>query len=334
MVESIVSDKKTIFSGMQPSGQISLGNYLGALKSWVNLQDEYNCIFCSVNLHSLTVRQNPELLRQNTKQLIALYIAAGLDPNKNLMFLQSDVYQHTQLSWILNCYTYFGELNRMTQFKEKSAKYEENINAGLFTYPVLMASDILLYKTNLVPVGEDQKQHLELARDIAIRFNKIYGETFIVPEPYIGKVGARIMGLLDPTKKMSKSDNNGNTIFLTDEPNIILNKVKRAVTDSDNQIRFDTINKPGISNLLSIYSSITQKTILESEEELKNKGYGDLKKIVAEVIIEEILPIQEKFKELCKNEDYINEILKQNAIKAQEIADKNLNEVYKKIGIK
>ncbi|MBR5794268.1 MAG: tryptophan--tRNA ligase, partial [Anaerotignum sp.] len=263
----MMEQKKRIFSGMQPSGVITLGNYLGALKNWTKLQDEYDCLYCIVDMHAITVRQDPVKLRKQARDLLVQYLAVGLDPEKNIMYYQSHVPQHAELGWILNCYTYMGELNRMTQFKDKSAKHAENINAGLFTYPTLMAADILLYQTDLVPVGEDQRQHLELSRDIAQRFNGVYGDTFKVPEAYIGKVGARVMSLQEPTKKMSKSDENQNNIItLMDDPKVIMNKMKRAMTDSDNEIRFAE-DKPGISNLLSIYCAVTGKTIQEAERE-------------------------------------------------------------------
>ncbi len=326
-------NKKTIFSGMQPSGYPSLGNYLGALKNWRMLQNEYNCLFSIVDMHAITVRQDPAELRKKARDLLTLYIAVGLDPDVNILYYQSHVSGHAELAWILSCFTYIGELNRMTQFKEKSAKHESNINAGLFTYPILMAADILLYQADLVPVGEDQKQHLELSRDIAERFNNLYGDVFKIPEPYIGKVGARIMGLQNPDKKMSKSeaDNDNNVIYLLDEPNIIVNKIKRAVTDSDNEIRFSD-DKPGIANLLTIYSSITGKTIEAAVSEFEGKGYGDFKLAVAETVVSELRPIQEKYKDLSKNKDYIDGIIKNNAERANYIATKTLRKVQKKVG--
>ncbi len=325
--------KKIIFSGMQPSGFPSLGNYLGALKNWVALQDEYNCLYCIVDLHSITVRQNPAELRKKCRDLLMLYIATGLDPEQNIIYMQSHVSGHAELSWILNCYTYLGELNRMTQFKEKSKTHEENINAGLFTYPVLMAADILLFNTDLVPVGEDQRQHLELCRDVAERFNNIYGDVFKIPEPYIGKVGAKIMSLQEPEKKMSKSENanDNNVIFLLDDPKVIINKIKRAVTDSDNNIIYSD-HKPGIKNLINIYNAATGKTIKETEEEFAGKGYGVFKQAVGEAVVAEVEPIQNRFKELSKNKDYIDGIIKTNAEKANSIAERMLNKVKKKIG--
>ncbi len=325
-------DKKIIFSGIQPSGSLMLGNYLGAIKNWVDLQDNYNCLYCIVDLHAITVRQEPAALRKATRDVLIQYIAAGLDPEKNIIYIQSHVPQHAELSWILNCFTYMGELNRMTQFKEKSARHAENINAGLFTYPVLMAADILLYQTNLVPIGEDQKQHLEIARDIAMRMNSIYDGLFNIPEPYIPKSGKRIMSLQEPDKKMSKSDENkNNVIFLSDEPNIIINKFKRAVTDSENEIRYSK-DKPGISNLIDIYSCVTDKTIEQIEKEFVGIGYGDFKLAVAEGVINKLNPIKERFKELSNEKDYIDNIIKVNAEKANYIASKTLRKVHKKIG--
>ncbi len=326
-------DKKIIFSGMQPTSLPHLGNYLGAIKNWVKEQENYNCLFCVVDMHSLTVRQEPAVLRKNSRDLVLLYIACGLDPVKNIIYYQSHVPAHAELAWILNCYTYMGELNRMTQFKDKSQKFENNINVGLFEYPVLMAADILLFQTDLVPVGEDQRQHLELSRDIAIRFNNIYGDVFKVPEPYISQVGSKIMGLADPTKKMSKSDtdNENNTIFLLDDPKRIASKIKRAVTDSDNEIRY-TAEKPGIKNLIDIYMTITGKSVAEAEKEFSGMGYGTFKEIIAEAVVEEVSKIQEKYLELSKNKDYIDNIIKDNTEKANYLASKTLNKVKKKIG--
>ena len=281
-------DKKVIFSGMQPSGLITLGNYLGALNNWTKLQDEYNCLYCVVDLHAITVRQDPAKLRKASRDVLIQYIAAGIDPEKSILYYQSHVPQHAELSWILNCYTYMGELGRMTQFKEKSQKHTDNINAGLFTYPVLMASDILLYQTDLVPVGEDQRQHLEITRDIAGRFNAVYGDVFKIPEAYIGKAGARVMALQEPSKKMSKSDENkNNTIALLDEPSVIMNKFKKAVTDSENEVRFSE-DKPGVSNLLSIYCAVTGKTLQQAEAEFANCGYGSFKTSVGEAVVSKL----------------------------------------------
>lgn len=324
--------KKRIFSGMQPSGVITLGNYLGALKNWTKLQDEYDCLYCIVDMHAITVRQDPVKLRKQAKDLLVQYLAVGLDPEKNIMYYQSHVPQHAELGWILNCYTYMGELNRMTQFKDKCAKHADNINAGLFTYPTLMAADILLYQTDLVPVGEDQRQHLELTRDIANRFNGIYGDVFKVPEAYIGKVGARVMALQDPTKKMSKSDENQNNIItLMDDPKVIMNKMKRAMTDSDNEIRFSE-DKPGISNLLSIYCAVTGKTIPETEKEFAGMGYGTFKTAVGEAVVADLEPVQKRVKELEANKDYLDAIIKNGAEKASRLADRTLTKVQKKVG--
>ena len=327
------NEKKVIFSGMQPSGVITLGNYLGALKNWTNLQDEYNCLYCIVDMHAITVRQDPATLRKNARNLLMQYIAAGLNPEKNVIYYQSHVSAHAELAWILNCYTYMGELSRMTQFKEKSSKHGENINAGLFTYPALMAADILLFQTDLVPVGADQKQHLELARDIATRFNGLYGDTFKVPEPYIGKVGARVMSLQEPTSKMSKSDEDANaSIYLMDDPDAIMRKFKRAVTDSDACVRFDQETKPGISNLMSIYGAITGQTMEQIQSEFEGKGYGDFKMRVGEAVVEELRPLQARFKELSSDKTYIDSIIKKNAETAKYLGTKTLRKVQKKVG--
>ena len=325
--------KQIIFSGMQPSGIITLGNYLGALKNWTKLQDTYNCVYCIVDMHAITVRQEPAALRKNSRDLLTMYLAAGLDPDKNIIYMQSHVSAHAELAWILNCFTYMGELNRMTQFKEKSQKHAQNINAGLFAYPVLMAADILLYQTDKVPVGADQKQHLELARDIAIRFNGIYGDTFKVPEPYIGEAGARVMSLQDPTKKMSKSDEDSNAyISIIDDPDTIVRKFKRAVTDSDTAAYFNSETKPGISNLMAIYSAITGLSHEQIENEFAGKGYGEFKLKVAEAVVEELRPIQQKFKELSADKAYIDSIIKKNAETANYLATKTLRKVQKKVG--
>lgn len=325
-------EKKIIFSGMQPSGFVTLGNYLGALNNWTKLQDDYNCLYCIVDMHAITVRQDPSKLRKQARDILMQYIAVGLDPEKNIIYYQSHVPQHAELSWALNCFTYMGELSRMTQFKEKSQKHSENINSGLFTYPVLMAADILLYQTDMVPIGEDQRQHLEITRDIATRFNGIYGDVFKLPEAYIGKVGARIMALQEPTKKMSKSDENqNNTIGLMDPPEVVINKIKRAVTDSDNEVRFSE-DKPGIANLLNIYCAVTGKTISEAELEFANTGYGNFKLSVGEAVAENLTPIQKKFADLSNNKDYIDSIIKINAGRAENMANKTLRKVYKKLG--
>lgn len=327
-----MEQKKRIFSGMQPSGVITLGNYLGALKNWTKLQDEYDCLYCIVDMHAITVRQDSVKLRKQARDLLVQYLAVGLDPEKNIIYYQSHVPQHAELAWILNCYTYMGELNRMTQFKDKCAKHADNINAGLFTYPSLMAADILLYQTDLVPVGEDQRQHLELTRDIAQRFNGIYGDVFKVPDAYIGKVGARVMALQEPTKKMSKSDENQNNIItLMDDPKVIMNKMKRAMTDSDTEVRFAE-EKPGISNLLSIYCAVTGKTIAESEKEFAGVGYGTFKTAVGEAVVAELEPVQKRVKELEANKDYLDAIIKSGAEKASRLADRTLTKVQKKVG--
>lgn len=324
--------KKIIFSGIQPSGVLTLGNYLGAMRNWTKLQDEADCLYCVVDLHAITVRQVPAELRRHTYETLALLVASGLDPDKNILFVQSHVPAHTQLAWVLNCFSMFGELSRMTQFKEKSAKHSDNINAGLFTYPTLMAADILLYQTDLVPVGQDQKQHLELARDIAIRFNNIYGETFRVPEGYIPQTGAKIMSLADPTKKMSKSDENENAVIsLLDPRDVIIRKFKRAVTDSGNEMRRGE-GKEGIGNLMTIYSCFTGKTDEEIEREFAGKGYGEFKMAVAEVTADGLKPIQDKFAELMAEKTYLEEIMKTGAERAAKIAARTLSKVYRKVG--
>lgn len=325
--------KKIIYSAMQPSGVPSLGNYIGALKNWKNLQDEYNCLFGVANMHAITVRQDPTELRQRTKDLVALFLAIGLDPEKHIIYVQSDVKAHAEIAWILNCFTYMGELNRMTQFKDKSAKHADNINAGLYTYPVLMAGDILLYQSDLVPVGADQKQHLEICRDIAGRFNSVYGDVFKIPEPYIPKVGARIMGLQNPERKMSKSesDNANNVIYILDDPKVIANKIKRAVTDSDTEVRYGE-DKPGVSNLLNIYSSMTGKSIDAAVNEFKGCGYGEFKSTVADAVVAELEPIQQKFKEYSNDKAYLEKVMKEGAEKASYIANKTLTKVKKKVG--
>ncbi len=325
--------KPVIYSAMQPSGVPSLGNYLGALKNWKNLQQDYDCIFAIANMHAITVRQNPTELRKKTRDLITLFMAIGISPEDNILYIQSDVKAHAELAWILNCFTYMGELSRMTQFKDKSAKHADNINAGLFTYPVLMAADILLYQADLVPVGEDQRQHLEITRDIAERFNNLYGDVFKLPEGFIPKTGARIMGLQDPTKKMSKSDtgNENNVIHLLDDINLIANKIKRAVTDSDNEVRLSP-DKPGISNLLNIYGAVTGMTAEEAQNEFKGTGYGEFKKCVADAVVAEIKPIQDKFKELSADKEYIDKVIKEGAEKASYIANKTLRKAQKKVG--
>ncbi len=328
-----MNEKKTILSGIQPSAaSITLGNYLGAVKNWTTLQDEYNCMYAMMDMHTITVRQTPAELRKNTVSLLAQYIACGIDETKNLMFIQSHVPAHAELAWILNCYTQMGELQRMTQFKDKSAKHKDNINAGLFTYPVLMAADILLYQADLVPVGADQKQHLEITRDIATRFNSIYGDVFTIPEPYIGKESARIMSLQTPTAKMSKSDPNPNgCIFLLDDVDTIVRKIKRAVTDSEAVVKYAE-GKDGVNNLLNIYCSVTGKTMDDAVNEFANCGYGDFKARVAEATAEAIKPIHEKYNDLMKNKDYLESIYKKGAETANYLSRKTLSKVKKKVG--
>ncbi len=328
----MLGDKKVLFSGMQATGNLTLGNYLGALKNWITLSDQYECFYSVVDLHSITIRQDPAELRKRARALLALYIGAGLDPKKNCIYYQSHVSGHAELSWILNCFTYMGELSRMTQFKDKSQKHADNINAGLFTYPVLMAADILLYQTDVVPVGRDQMQHLEITRDIANRFNSIYGDVFTIPEPYIGKVGARIMSLQDPLKKMSKSDENINaSIYLSDDRDTIIRKCKRAVTDSLACVRYSA-EQPGIRNLIDIYSACTGKKSEDVEKEFDGKGYGDFKLAVGEAVADVLTPIQENVKKLSEDKAYIDGIIKENAEKANYYANKTLSKVKKKVG--
>jgi len=312
---------------------MTLGNYLGALKNWVSLQDKYDCLFSLVDLHAITVRQDPKLFRENCYDALAIYLAVGIDPDQHTVFLQSQVPAHTQLTWVLSCYSYMGELGRMTQFKDKSKKSEANINVGLFTYPILMAADILLYSTDLVPIGADQKQHLEIARDLALRFNNIYGDIFRVPEGYFPTLGARIMSLQDPTKKMSKSDDNsGATVFLLDQPETILNKLKRAVTDSDNEIRYDVEQKPGVSNLLTILAAVTERSIDDWVGELQGSGYGRLKKVVAENLIEFLQPMQKRYHELRNDQNYLDSVLAKGRQKAIGLSQQMLKKVYDCLG--
>lgn len=328
----MIGDEKVLFSGMQATGNLTLGNYLGALKNWVKLSDEYLCFYSVVDMHSITVRQDPAELRKRARALLTLYIAAGLDPEKACIYYQSHCSGHAELAWILNCFTYMGELNRMTQFKDKSAKHADNINAGLFTYPVLMAADILLYQADVVPVGIDQMQHLELTRDLAQRFNSVYGDVFTVPEAYIGKQGAKIMSLQDPSKKMSKSDENPNaSIYLMDDPDTIMRKCKRAVTDSEAQIRYRD-EQPGVKNLIDIYSTCMNMTPAEVEKEFDGKGYGDFKMAVGEAVISVLKPLQDRCAELTKDKTYIDRIIKDNGEKAQYYANKTLRKVQKKVG--
>jgi tryptophanyl-tRNA synthetase len=323
--------KKRIFSGMQPTGNLHIGNYLGALINWVKLQNEYENFFCIVNLHAITLPQKPEELKKKTLDLARIYLAGGIDPNLSTIFVQSDVAEHTQLAWVLNCIARMGELERMTQFKDKGKGNAERAGVGLFTYPVLMASDILLYKTDLVPVGKDQKQHLELTRDLAERFNRDYGETFVVPEPFIPPVGANILSLQDPSKKMSKSDENAaGSIFLLDEPDAIAKKIKRAVTDSGTEIKFDE-SRPAINNLLTIYHLMSGKSMEDCEAHFEGKGYGQFKTELAETVIEFLRPFQEKARGYSDEE--LNRILKEGAEKARLIARETLREIYEKLGI-
>lgn len=328
----MINDKKVLFSGMQATGNLTLGNYLGALKNWLTLSDEYECFYSVVDLHSITIRQDPAELRRRARALLTLYIAAGLDPEKNCIYYQSHVSGHAELSWILSCFTYMGELNRMTQFKDKAAKHADNINAGLFTYPVLMAADILLFQADVVPVGIDQMQHLELTRDIAERFNNIYGDVFTIPEAYIGKVGAKIMSLQDPAKKMSKSDENPNgSIYLMDDPDTIMRKCKRAVTDSEGVVLYRD-EQPGIKNLIDIYCACTGKTSGEVVKEFDGRGYGDFKMAVGESVVSVLKPLQERFAQLQKDKAYIDSVIKNNAEKASYYSNKTLRKVQKKVG--
>lgn len=331
-MENNTEKKKVIFSGIQPSGQLTLGNYLGAIKNWVKLQDEFDCYFCVVDLHAITVKQEPKDLRQRTLEVLAIYIASGIVPEKNTLFIQSHVPAHSEAAWLLTCNTYMGELGRMTQYKDKSQKYGDSIGAGLFTYPVLMAADILLYNTDLVPVGQDQKQHLELARDVANRFNNAYSPTFKVPDPYIPKIGAKIMSLQEPTKKMSKSDDNPNSyILIMDPPEVIRKKVSRAVTDSLGIINY-TDEQPGVKNLLDILIAINGSTSEELVAYYKDKGYADLKKDVADAIVSELEPVQDKVNKILKDKKALEEIYKLGAEKASYVSMKTLRKMQKKIG--
>jgi len=332
-MENTTENKKSILSGIQPSGAMTLGTYTGALKNWAQLAEIYDCYYMIVDMHAIVARQVPATLRKTPYEQLAQYIACGLDPERNTLFIQSHVLAHAQLSWVLNCYTMFGELSRMTQFKDKSARNAENINAGLFTYPVLQAADILLYNTDLVPVGADQKQHVELTRDIAVRFNGIYGDVFKLPEPYIPKTGARIMDLQTPTNKMSKSDiSDGGCVLIMDKPEDIMRSFKRAVTDSETSVRFDVENKPGISNLMQIYSVCTGKDFPDIEKEFDGKGYGDFKVTVGEAVVELLRPIREEAEKLLADKAYLESVFKSGAEKASYVANKTLRKVYKKIG--
>lgn len=325
-------DKKVVFSGVQPSGVLTIGNYLGAIRNFTEFSDTYHCYYCVVDEHAITVRQVPADLRKRTYETLALYIACGLDPEKNTLFVQSHVSAHAELGWIIDCYTMFGELSRMTQFKDKSAKNADNINAGLFTYPSLMVADILLYQTELVPVGDDQKQHLELTRDIASRFNSIYGDTFVVPEPYIPKSTARIMSLADPTRKMSKSDENENaTVRILDPKDVIIRKFKRAVTDSETEVRYSE-DKPGVSNLMSIYGAFTGKTMDDIEREFSGKGYGDFKLAVGEACADALAPVQKEFARLAADKAYLEDVMAKGAENAARDAARTMSKVRRKLG--
>ena len=330
-----MDDKKVIFSAVQPSGNITLGNYLGAIKNWVDLQKDYHCCYSIVDEHSITVRQDPVLLRKRALDLLKLYIACGIDPEENILFIQSHVPAHAQLAWVLNCYTYMGELSRMTQFKDKSRAHADNINAGLFTYPVLMAADILLYQADLVPVGKDQMQHIEITRDIAERFNTLYGNVFKIPEGFMPKAGAKIMSLAEPTKKMSKSDENPKAyISMLDDFNVIAKKIKSAVTDSEGVIEYrdGDETKAGVNNLLTIMSAVTGRTIDSIVADYSGKGYGDFKADVAEAVVEHIKPIRAEYDRLSEDKAYLVDVYTKGAERANRIADRTLKKVYKKIG--
>ena len=325
--------KKRVFSGIQPSGDLTLGSYMGAIKNWVTMQDEYDCVYCIVDMHAITVRQNPADLRRRCLEQLAQYLACGLDPAKSILFVQSHVPQHAELSWILGCYTQFGELSRMTQFKQKSQQHADNITAGLFTYPVLMAADILLYQADYVPVGEDQRQHVELCRDIAQRFNGVYSETFTLPEALIGRAdqGARIMSLGNPLSKMSKSDPDG-CVYLMDPPEVIQRKFKRAVTDSETSVRYDKENKPGVSNLLTIYCAATGKSMEEAQAEFAGQGYGVFKPAVGEAVSELLRPMREEAARIMRDKAYLEGIYREGAQRAGRLAQRTLDKVHRKVG--
>ena len=332
---NLMDEKKVMLSGIQPSGDLTLGSYLGAIKNWGARAEEFDCYYFMADMHSITVRQDPAALRRRTLEQLAQYIACGLDPERNTLFIQSHVHQHAELGWVLNCYTMFGELSRMTQFKDKSAKNKDNINGGLFTYPALMAADILLYQPDYVPVGEDQKQHCELTRDVAQRFNHIYGDVFKIPEPYIPKVGARIMSLSDPASKMSKSDKDPNgSVYRMEKPEDIQRKFKRAVTDSDTErcVRYDPANKPGVANLMTIYAAVTGKTMEEIEREFDGQGYGVFKPAVGEAVVETLRPIREEAQRILKDKAYLESVYRAGAEKASRVAERTLRKVYKKVG--
>lgn len=324
--------KPRILSGIKPTGELTLGSYIGAIKNWVALENDYDCLYMLADMHSITVRHDPATLRRRTLEQLAQYIAAGLDPEKCILFIQSNVPAHAELGWVLNCYTMVGELNRMTQFKDKASKHTDNINAGLYDYPVLMAADILLYQADLVPVGEDQKQHVEICRDIANRFNGIYGDVFKIPEPFIPKVGARIMSLDDPESKMSKSEESNGSVLIMDEPNIIKAKFRRAVTDSETCVRYDPENKKGISNLMTIYSVCTGMSFDEIETQFAGRGYGDFKSAVGDAVVDTLTPIREEAKRLLADKAYLNEVITKGAENASKLAYRTLSKVYKKVG--
>ena len=328
----MLNDQKVSYSGVQPSGNLTIGNYLGAIKNFATYSEQYKCFYCVVDSHAITVRQVPAELRRRTYETLALYMACGLDPEKNTLYVQSHVPMHTELAWILNCYSMFGELSRMTQFKDKSAKHADNINAGLFTYPVLMAADILLYQTDIVPVGIDQKQHVELCRNIATRFNQLFPDTFTIPEPIISKSGMKIMSLAEPTKKMSKSDENTNAVvYILDDKDTIIRKFKRAVTDSDTAVRFAE-GKDGINNLMTIYSCFTGKTLPEIEKEFEGKGYGDFKMAVGEACADALAPVQQRFRQILADKSYLEEVMKKGADEASYYARKTISKVKRKVG--
>jgi len=326
-------DKKRIFSGIKPTGDLTLGSYLGAIKNWVDLQNDYECLYCIVDMHAITIRNNPEVLHRRALEQLAQYIACGIDPKQNIVYIQSHVAQHAELSWILGCYSMLGELNRMTQFKDMSKKHSDNLNAGIYTYPVLMAADILLYQSDLVPVGEDQKQHVDLARNIANRFNGVYGDVFTLPVPFIPKVGARIKSLTDPTSKMSKSDDDPQgSVYLMDSPDAILKKFKRAKTDSLGKVQYDVEEQPGIANLMSIYSVITGRTFDEITAEFEGKGYGVFKPAVAEALIEMLRPIREETERLLSDKAQLEAIYRDGAARAAAIAEDTMTLVRDKLG--
>ena len=332
-METQTTPKQRIFSGIQPTGNLTLGNYIGALRNFGVLQNEYDCLYSIVDMHAITVRQEPAELRKACLRTMAIFLASGLDPEKNIIYFQSQVSQHAELGWILNCFTYMGELSRMTQFKDKSAKHADNINAGLFTYPVLMAADILLYMTNVVPIGADQKQHLELARDIAQRFNALYGDVFPVPEGYFPKVGARIMSLQDPTRKMSKSDPEECYIAILDKPEIIRKKLRRAVTDCDASVVFDPENKPGVANLMSIMNALSGKSMEEITAEFDGKGYGIFKDAVADCVIAALEPIQKEYDRISADKAYLEQVMVSGRERAAQIAYRTMLKVRKKVGL-